>query len=88
MIMNNMESDTEEVFYGGKTYKKVSNELKHGLGRKKPSAKKPDPFGIGDIEVADYQQMLHNKAKLAQDNTDEPEEPGKPDYDIFQIVEE
>lgn len=32
--------------------------------------------------------MLHNKAKLAQDNTDEPEEPWKADYDIFRIVEE
>ena len=39
MIMNNMESDTEEVFYGGKSYKKVAKNdpikgvnLKAGLG--------------------------------------------------------
>ena len=32
--------------------------------------------------------MLHNKAKVLQDNTDEYDEPLKPNEDIFQIVEE
>ena len=32
--------------------------------------------------------MLHNKAKVLQDNTDEYDEPLKPNEHIFQIVEE
>ena len=32
--------------------------------------------------------MLHEKVKFAQDNTDDPQEPWRPDYDIFQVVEE
>ena len=37
MIMNNIESDTEEVFYQGASYKRVNNQnqnLKKGFGKK------------------------------------------------------
>ena len=34
MVMDNMESDTNEVFYGGKTYKRVPADLKRGFPNK------------------------------------------------------
>ena len=70
MIMNNIESDTEEVFYGGKAYKKVDNgqNLKRGLGKQRQVPKnvpeKDLPLGTG-IQVAPFQDMLHEKVKFA-----------------------
>ena len=89
LVNNNMESDTEEVFYKGQTYKKTSQNLKNGFGiarNKKPSTNnKLDENGI---DVGGFQEYFHTKGKTVQDNTDEYEEPRKPDYDVFQIVEE
>lgn len=91
MVMNNMESDTDEVFIRGQSYKKVTNNLKRGVTRR--DGKK----GVGSssalingkkVDVAQFQDLLFEKSKQVQDNTDEYEEPRKPDYDIFQIVEE
>lgn len=78
MIMNNMESDTDEVFIRGQTYKKISNDLKRGLtlGR---DAKKDANVNKAKVDVAPFQNMLHAKAQFVQDNTDEFEEPRKPD---------
>lgn len=50
--MNNLESDTEEVFYKGKNYKKITN--------------------TDEVDANSY--------FFAQDNSDEVEEPRKPDY--------
>ena len=39
MVMDNIESDTNEVFYGGKTYKRVPADLKKGFTMKQPNQK-------------------------------------------------
>ena len=39
MVMDNIESDTNEVFYGGKTYKRVPADLKRGFTMKQPNKK-------------------------------------------------
>ena len=62
MVMNNLESETEEVFYKGKSYKKLIN---HGSSEQ----------SVGQFF-------------FAQDNSDEVEEPRKPDYNMFKVVEE
>ena len=81
-----MESDTDEVFYKGQNYKKITKgDLKRGLGAR---TKKQGSSGIeGKVDVAPFQELLHAKAKLISDNTDEYDEPQKPDYQIFQIIE-
>ena len=83
-MMNNIESDTDEFFYKGQNYKKVKDPagLKRGLGvarRKEDKNKVVD----GNVDVAPFQQLMHEKGLFVQDNTDEAEEPRKPDYDIF-----
>ena len=90
MIMNNMESDTEEVYMQGKAYKKVGNDLRRGLtsireGKKGSNA---DMQGKVKVDLEKFQELLAAKAKKVQDNTDEIDEPSKPDYQIFHIVEE
>ena len=82
MVMNNLESDTEEVFYKGKNYRKVKNDKIRGLPRP------PKSKATGADKTADFQDLLHMKAQYAQDNTDEVDEPQKPDYQIFRVIEE
>ena len=49
MIMNNMESDTEEVYVQGKTYKKMgTNDLKRGLTTQR-EGKKQQSGSIADM---------------------------------------
>ena len=60
MIMNNMESDTEEVYVQGKTYKKMgTNDLKRGLttqreGKKQQSGSIADMLQGSKIDVEKF----------------------------------
>ena len=57
--MNNLESDTEEVFYKGKNYRKVKHDKIRGLPRP------PKSKATGADKTADFQDLLHMKAQYA-----------------------
>jgi len=72
--MDNLESETEEVFFQGKSYRRLNK----GFGRKQPKK------GVDQrLNLAPFQELLHKKGMTLQNNTDEVEEPQKPDYDVF-----
>ena len=88
MVMDNIESDTNEVFYGGKTYKRVPADLKRGFTMKKQKLRTVEEAKTTNAatNIAPFQDMLHDKAKFLQNNTDEYDEPIKPDLDVFQMI--
>ena len=69
MVMNNMESDTDEVFIRGQNYKKVTgtNELKRGFTRREGNlnddVNSKALLNGAKVDVAQYQDMLFEKSK-------------------------